>query len=281
MGISCPIGLDERDTGLTRERDRPADTGELGAPDAALTRSLYVATPHGAARRSRADTALRVLQALLLFTGGLLLVVYAAAQVDAGRGSEQALEAFAAARNARADSESLQPAAEPALAPLEYPNDPDQSLWGKARIAAYRNSLSVHDGAPLGVLTIPSIRLEAPIFDGTSEITLNRGIGRIEGTASLGAAGNLGLAGHRDGFFRPLKDVHVGDAISLESLAGVTRYRITELLIVEPTDVHVLAPTDTATLTLVTCYPFYFIGEAPQRYIVKAVAESSTASVVP
>ena len=126
------------------------------------------------------------------------------------------------------------------------------------------------------MLTIPSIELEAPIFDGTSELTLNRGIGRIEGTADVGAAGNLGLAGHRDGFFRGLKDVEVGDTINVESLDGTTRYRITELSIVEPSDVHVLAPTDTATLTLVTCYPFYFIGEAPQRYIVKGVAATAS-----
>jgi sortase A len=106
---------------------------------------------------------------------------------------------------------------------------------------------------------------------------LNRGIGRIEGTAHVGAAGNLGLAAHRDGFFRGLKDVQVGDAIDVESLEGTMHYRITELAIVEPTDVHVLAPTDTATLTLVTCYPFYFIGEAPQRFIVKGIAVSSAA----
>ena len=79
------------------------------------------------------------------------------------------------------------------------------------------------------MLTIPSVELEAPIFDGTSELTLNRGIGHIEGTADVGAAGNLGLAGHRDGFFRALKDVKVGDTINVESLDGTTRYRITEL----------------------------------------------------
>ena len=127
------------------------------------------------------------------------------------------------------------------------------------------------------MLTIPAIKLEVPIFDGTSEIALNRGLGRIEGTAGVGAAGNLGLAGHRDGFFRGLKDVQVGDAIDVESLEGTTRYRITELSIVEPTDVYVHAPTDSATLTLLTCYPFYFVGDAPQRYIVKGVAEIATA----
>jgi len=225
---------------------------------------------------------LRLLQALLLVTGVTLLGVFAAAQVDGTRGREQALEAFAQARSERTAAVSAPLSAGNATnaspTALDYSNDPDQSLWGKTRIAAYRESLSVHRDAPLGVITIPAVKLEVPIFDGTSEITLNRGIGRIEGTAGLDSAGNLGLAGHRDGFFRVLKDVKVGDTINVESLDGTTRYRITELLIVEPTDVYVLAPTATATVTLVTCYPFYFIGEAPQRYIVKAEATSTSAS---
>jgi sortase A len=258
MGISSPVGLDEGRTRLTNQSVR-----RRAAP-------------------SRAATALRLLQWLLLVTGGILLVVYAAAQVDSARGREQALEAFAQARSERivVAVAPAQLSAAPAPAPLEYSGDPDQTLWDKTRIAAYRDAVSIHPDAPLGVLTIPSIELTAPIFDGTSELALNRGIGRIEGTADVGAAGNLGLAAHRDGFFRGLKDVHVGDTINVESLDGTTRYRVTELSIVDPTDVHVLAPTDTATLTLVTCYPFYFIGEAPQRYIVKGVAEGATAGNV-
>jgi sortase A len=208
-----------------------------------------------------------------------LLGAFAVAQVDAVRGRAQGLEAFAQARSQQPpDVRTAEPgsSATPPAA-LEY-SDPDQSLWGKARVAAYRESLSTHRGTPLGVIRIPSIALEVPIFEGTSEITLNRGIGRIEGTAGLDTAGNLGLAGHRDGYFRGLKNVKVGDAIRVESLAGTAHYRITELLIVEPDDVYVLAPTETATLTLVTCYPFYFVGEAPQRYIVKAEAATATAS---
>ena len=275
MGISSPIGLDEGDTGLTRPSKRRSD-GVDGA--AGLARAPTAQTVR-AALRGRA-IALRALETLLLVTGATLLVVYAAAQVDARQGHDQALEAFAQARAEHLATATASPPA-PAPRPLEYPIDPDQSLWGEGRIAAYRDSRSLRHNAPLGVLTIPSIRLEAPIFDGTAELTLNRGIGRIEGTADVGAAGNLGLAGHRDGFFRPLKDVHVGDAIAVESLHGTTLYRITELMIVEPTDVHVLAPTDSATLTLVTCYPFYFIGEAPQRYIVKAVVSGATANAAP
>jgi sortase A len=257
MGVSSSVGLDRKDDSLT----------ERGVRRAA---------------RSRADTALRLLQGLLLVTGGTLLVVYAAVRIDGARGREQALEAFAEARSERiAAVLPAEPSTTPSAAPLELSANPNQTSWDKTRIAAYLEAKNVDHDAPLGVLTIPSIELEAPIFDGTSELTLNRGIGRIEGTADIGAAGNLGLAAHRDGFFRGLKDVHVGDTIDVESLEGTTSYRITDLSIVEPTDVHVLAPTDTATLTLVTCYPFYFIGEAPQRYIVKGVAERAAASDAP
>lgn len=232
--------------------------------------------------RSRADAALRVIQSLLLTAGAVLLLAYAAAQVDAVRSRTRALEAFAAARSetvsAPAPAVISSPAATTAFAPLEPAREPDQSEWSQPRIAAYRESTKLAREVPLGVLTISSVELEAPIFEGTAELTLNRGVGRIEGTADVGALGNLGLAAHRDGYFRVLKDVRVGDTIDVHSLASTTHYRVTEISVVEPTDVQVLAATDDATLTLVTCYPFYFIGEAPQRYIVKGVAEGATSS---
>jgi sortase A len=255
MGISSSVGLDRSDTGLTKQ----------GVSSAA---------------RSRPNTALRLLQGVLLFMGFTLLVVYAAARIDGARGREQALDAFAQARSEHIAT--ILPAASPPApspAQLEFSENPDQTMWDKKRIAAYQEAVSVHDGAPLGVLRIPSIELEAPIFDGTSELTLNRGIGLIEGTARIGTAGNVGLAAHRDGYFRSLKSVRIGDAIDVESLEGTTRYWVSDISIVEPTAVHVLAPTDSATLTLVTCYPFYFIGEAPQRYIVKGVAEGAASDV--
>jgi sortase A len=237
-----------------------------------------VSRPHS--RRRSWARALQATQALLLLSGGSLLALYALAQVDAARGRDQALEAFEAARHNRAIVVAQQSAATPSAAAvasaqpatLAYNEAPDQSLWGTTRIAAYRDSLTA-DITPLGVLKIPDVDLTVPIFEGTSDLTLNRGVGWIEGTAAVDQRGNLGLAGHRDGFFRVLKDVEIGDTIEVQSLDGVTRYRITEFLIVAPEDVYVLAPTDAATLTLVTCYPFYFIGEAPQRYIVKGVAE--------
>ena len=226
-------------------------------------------------------SALRVAQSVLLTSGAALLLAYAAAQIDAVRSRAHALDAFAVARSEHAAASTPAPApaiATRASAPLEYSTEPDQALWSEPRIAAYRESTELARDVPLGVLTISSVKLEAPIFEGTAAITLNRGIGRIEGTAEVGASGNLGLAAHRDGYFRVLKDVHVGDTIDVQSLASTTRYRVTEISVVEPTDVQVLAATDSATLTLVTCYPFYFIGEAPQRYIVKGVAESAASS---
>ena len=146
----------------------------------------------------------------------------------------------------------------------------DFSLWSKARVEHYRDSLRKEVGLPLAVLRVPKIGLEVPLLEGTDDVVLNRGVGRIVGTASPGEVGNLGIAGHRDGFFRGLKDIGLGDSIELLTLEGLATYVIDELLIVEPDDTRVLDPSDEAVLTLVTCYPFYYVGDAPQRYIVRA-----------
>jgi sortase A len=124
--------------------------------------------------------------------------------------------------------------------------------------------------APLGVLEIPSTHLRAPILEGTDAFTLNRGVGRIAGTARPGEEGNIGIAGHRDSFFRVLKDVKAGDSIMLKTTAGIDTYVVDRLQIVSPRDVYVLQATTTPSLTLVTCYPFYFVGSAPKRFVVTA-----------
>jgi sortase A len=118
------------------------------------------------------------------------------------------------------------------------------------------------------------LRIEAPVLEGTDDWTLNRGVGHIADTAAPGAPGNIGIAGHRDGFFRALKDIAVGDVIELDTLHETIPYRVERVWIVEPDDVSVLDPTTTPAVTLVTCYPFYFVGSAPQRYIVRAVRTS-------
>jgi LPXTG-site transpeptidase (sortase) family protein len=148
---------------------------------------------------------------------------------------------------------------------------PDLSLWADGRIEAYRRSLTDLTVSPAGVLRIPSLGLEVPIFDGTDELVLNRGVGLIEGTSIPGESGNLGIAGHRDGFFRVLKDIRPGDTISVEHLYGQVQYRVTETFIVDPEETWVLKDEGDEMVTLVTCYPFYFVGHAPQRFIVRGL----------
>lgn len=146
----------------------------------------------------------------------------------------------------------------------------DTSLWSEKRIHEYEAVLAENFDEPLAVLRIDRIHLEVPVFNGTDDRILNRGVGRITGTARVGDSGNIGIAGHRDGFFRGLKDIDVGDRVELETSDEVQTYIIDSITIVSPNDVSVLRNEDKSALTLVTCYPFYFIGNAPQRYIVHA-----------
>ena len=147
---------------------------------------------------------------------------------------------------------------------------PDMSLWSPQRIKAWEQAQRHAAGGVLAVMRIPAIRLEVPVLAGSDDITLDRGAGHIEDTALPGDAGNIGIAGHRDGFFRGLKDVKVGDQLEIQTPTSTQRYRIDRIWIVKPNDVSVLDPTPHPAVTLVTCYPFYYIGSAPQRYIVRA-----------
>lgn len=150
--------------------------------------------------------------------------------------------------------------------------------WSIKRVQAYKESLLGKFDAPLAVLRIPRIHLEVPVFNGTDDTTLNRGVGRIVGTAQIGARGNLAIAGHRDGFFRGLKGVAQGDVIELVRPGQNDFYVIDRMQIVNPKEVSVLASTSAPSLTLVTCFPFYLVGNAPQRYIVRASLRSSGVS---
>jgi sortase A len=152
---------------------------------------------------------------------------------------------------------------------------PNLELWADQRIRDYHESLQVEADPPLAVMTIAKLDIQVPVYNGTDEFNLTRGVGRIKGTARVGGAGNLGIAGHRDGFFRGLKDISVGDNIDLLTPAGREIYAVSSVEIVDPADVWVLAPTEEKTITLVTCYPFYYVGHAPKRYIVKATAGHS------
>jgi sortase A len=150
---------------------------------------------------------------------------------------------------------------------------PDQSTWSDSRIRAFALNLVPQPHAlPEAVLRIPSVKLTVPVYADTSARNLNRGAGLIAGTARPEAAGNVGIAAHRDGFFRVLKDVAVGDRLEIERLSGTRVYRVSALSIVSPEDTRPLRETGDSVVTLVTCYPFYYVGNAPRRYIVRAVA---------
>jgi sortase A len=122
----------------------------------------------------------------------------------------------------------------------------------------------------IGRIKIPRIGLSAIVFSGTDKKTLRQAVGHIRSTALPGHPGNAGLAGHRDRFFRPLKDIRKDDIITVTTLRGEYSYRVVSTRVVAPTEISVLLPTGTETLTLVTCYPFYFVGSAQERFIVRA-----------
>lgn len=125
-------------------------------------------------------------------------------------------------------------------------------------------------GTLLGRLDAPSVKMSTALLEGSDDATLSRGAGHIEDTPLPGQIGNMGIAGHRDTVFRPLRHIQVGDALMLTTPEKVYRYKISRTLIVDPNDVYVLDPTDQPTLTLVTCYPFEYVGHAPRRFIVQA-----------
>lgn len=205
----------------------------------------------------------------LLALGMALLTFWGAARVESIINSRAALgkfDAFESRASVSADSTHEQGGASRALETI-------LSSWDGKKVQAQPESSTEQSDVPLAVLRIPKIRLEVPVLEGTDSLTLNHAVGRIAGTARLGEPGNIGIAGHRDGFFRGLKDVTVGDTVELRSLTGAVAYKVDQVSIVAPEDVSVLSPKAGPSLTLVTCYPFYFVGSAPQRYIVSASPE--------
>jgi len=133
----------------------------------------------------------------------------------------------------------------------------------------------------IGRMRIPRLSVMAMVREGADGSTLERAVGHIPGTALPGATGNVALAGHRDTFFRPLRNIRKNDTIELETANGTYRYVVESTEIVGPRDVSVLAAAENQkTLTLVTCYPFYYIGSAPKRFVVRAVQSAVPASLV-
>ena len=207
-------------------------------------------------------TASILFERCLLVAGVMLLAIWAVATLHGKIFSHFALWQFENAQAAAMQNDVSKPVA--------TTRDVDFSLWAAKRIRAYKSSLQSASSLPLAVLEIGKVNIRVPVFEGTDDLTLNRGVGRIVGTATPGTEGNVGIAGHRDGFFRGLKDISVGDEIDLIMTTEKTTYFVDQIEIVSPADVRVLQARSTSSLTLVTCYPFYFVGDAPQRFIVHA-----------
>jgi sortase A len=152
-------------------------------------------------------------------------------------------------------------------------------LWGRAQYDQAQGSRMVDQGrfdvkarpaagSLVGRIEIPRLKLSAVIFEGTDDRTLYRGVGHLAGSATPGKRGNLVLAGHRDTFFASLKNIREGDEIDVTGPGGTFRYMAGATEIVAPEATEVLRPTGAATLTLITCFPFRYVGNAPDRFIV-------------
>ncbi len=142
------------------------------------------------------------------------------------------------------------------------------------------SSVTLPPGSLIGSLDIPRLRLSAVIAEGDDDATLKVAIAHLPETPLPWHQGNSALAGHRDTFFRPLRHIRVGDELHVSTLHGDFRYQVRDTMVVGPNDLWVLDPTDRPTLTLITCYPFSYVGKAPGRFIVRAerttTAEANT-----
>lgn len=211
-----------------------------------------------ASSSTTAASAVRMLQPILVGVGLALMLLYVVTLTagEFGRRSDVAkFSSASAADNAR----------------LAQTTSPDMSLWSAQRVRDFNLAAQAAVAPPLAVLRVPTLGLTVPVYPTTTEVHLNRGVGVIPGMGTPDRGGNLGLAGHRDGFFRVLKDIEPGMVIEVETHQRMHRYRVASIDIVGKADGRLLADTDDPTITLVTCYPFYFVGDAPRRFIVRGV----------
>lgn len=237
----------------------------------------------------KTDPLRRWIERLLLIVGVACLGIYGFAFVDArlfeaeqNRRLEQELQERAAQRR-HASTARPQKAVEKkdrkeeeaggetaAEAPPAEETDSFASFGARGR-DQQDELLHYEEGELLGRIRIPGTGVSAIFLEGISHRTLRHGVGHIPGTSLPSeTAGNVGIAGHRDSFFRGLKGIDKDDVIELTTLDGTWRYRVEWTRVVQPSQTEVLAGTEGPSLTLVTCYPFYYVGSAPKRFIVRA-----------
>jgi sortase A len=237
----------------------------------------------------KSDPIRRWIERLLLIVGVACLGTYGFAFVDA--------RLFEAEQNRRLDQELQERAAQRKHAPPARPEETPEKKSGKAKAAGDEAAadaspasetdsfasfgkgtrdpdadlLHYEEGELLGRVRIPRTGVSAILLEGISHRTLRHGVGHIPGTSLPSeTTGNVGIAGHRDSFFRGLKDIDKDDVIEVTTLDGTWRYKVEWTRVVRPTDTKVLTGTEGPSLTLVTCYPFYYVGSAPKRFIVRA-----------
>jgi sortase A len=199
----------------------------------------------------------------------VVALVLATTLVSCGRAAEKS-----DTQPAPAAAAAAAPAATPPPAPrreLTWSGKVETKLWSPGRVKAYKAALLQPLPPTLAILRIPRLKLEVPVYDGTTDAVLDLAAGRIEDTALPGTNGNVGIAAHRDGFFRVLKDIKEGDVLVLDTPVALEQYRVEWIRITTPEDVSVIDPTPGPAVTLVGCYPFYHVGASPQRFIVRAV----------
>ena len=218
---------------------------------------------------------------LLSYTAGIVLTGFFAVQM--ARGEVDRVRGIAEFEQNREQLALVHSPAPASLDPAQFDDlpsvldagEPDTTLWAPGRIADYQASLSAELPPVLAVMEIPSVGLKVPVYSTDTELTMDRGTGIIDGMSYPHEPGNIGISGHRDGYFRVLKDVQVGDSILLQTLDGPKQFTITSHQVVEISDTTHLQDTDQQRVTLVTCYPFYFVGHAPQRFIVTASLDTT------
>ncbi|WP_439100749.1 class D sortase [Congregibacter sp.] len=190
---------------------------------------------------TKPDHARRLVEIACYLAGGLLLAFVAAAMLRSEVRTAQALDAL-----------------------------PDMQLWSPGRKEAYFHAMDALEAPVLAVLRVPVLNLMVPVYDSANKLNMDRGAGVIDGMAYPHEPGHIGIAGHRDGYFRALKDVTVGDRLVLDTLYGERHFVVEDLRIIEPEEIEYLQDNGDPRLTIVTCYPFYFAGNAPQRFLVRA-----------
>lgn len=192
------------------------------------------------------------------------LVLTCTVYVDSYVGSREAVAAFEEVR-----AGSLRPAEAGPLPVVRLP--PVEVLDAQSTETGPGTATPAGRQAPVALLTIERLDVEVPVFHDAGPVSLNRGAGIVAGSALPGETGNIAVAAHRDSFFRPLKDIRPGDVIELQYATGKQRFQVSRIFITDPLDVSVLDATIATTLTLITCYPFHYVGFAPDRFIVRAL----------